>query len=315
MKSAEGELHSTGSIRKVENPLGKMDGKSTTKNVDTTDSHAPETGYSLVKSTKDEQRSTGSLKKMKNPLGYSTPKNVDMTDSCAPEPGSGRSTSENGFHLDNSTPHENGASPRNGGSTTNGTSLKDNISPENGANADDVASPFNVKNFANGNSSGNGTPPSTPTIASANAFEQNPQIVITPPPEDLIESKPNSPRDTDEVTSGRPPVKALVQGRLNKSEAKSITSTSSCKVTPAVNVTLINVKSFDHDDKWPAKERPSGKTEAVASSESSRETTGGQTGKRYKVKPKANNPSVSRPMPPSSTQSVATPPVANQLKC
>ena len=321
------EQHSTGSLTKMENPLGKMDGKFTPKNVDTTDSCALETGYSLVKSGKDEQHSTGSLKEIQNPLGYSTPKNVDTTDSCAPEPGSGRRTSENGSHLDNGTTHANGTSPRNGGNTTNGTSPKDNISPENGANVDDVASPFNGKSSANGNSPGNGTPPIKHTIAFANAFEQPPQIVISPPPEDHIESKPSSPGDTDELTSGRPPVKALVKGRLNKSDAKSTTlkdqscqpkisdtnrSTSSCKVTPADAATQINVKSFDHDDKRPAKERPSGKAEAVISPKSSRETTREQTGKTPKGKPKANNPSVSLPMPPSSSQSVATPPVANQ---
>ena len=321
----------------MENSLGKMDGKSTPKNVDTTDSHPPETGYSLMNSAKGEQRSAGSLKKMVNPLGNSIPKNVDTTDSCAPETGSGKSTSENGSHLDDDTTHENGSSPRNGGNTTNGTSPKDNIGSDNGADADDVASPFNGKTSVNGNSSGNGTPPINHTIAFANAFEQAPQIVITPPPEDHIESNP-PPGDTDESTSGRPPVRALILGGLNKSEAESVTlkglelagvsptkdqsgqteigdanrSTSSCKVTPADAATRIKVKSFDHDDKRPAKERPSGKTEAVASPESSRETTRGQTGKRYNVKPKANNPSVSHPMPPSSSQSVATPPVANQ---
>ena len=154
--------HSSGSLRKIENPLGKMDGKSTPKNVEPTDSHAPETGYSLVKSAKDEQRSAGSLKKMQNPLEYSIPKNVDTTYSCAPEPGSGRSMSENGSHLDNGASHENGSG--NCGNTTNGTCPKDNISNENGANVDDVASPFNGKSSANGSSHGNGTPPIKHTI-------------------------------------------------------------------------------------------------------------------------------------------------------
>ena len=140
-----------------------------------------------MKSAKDEQRSAGSLKKMQNPLEYSIPKNAYTTYSCAPEAGSGRSTSENGSHLNNGATHENGSG--NCGNTTNGTCPKDNISNENGANADYVASPFNGKSSANGSSHGNGTPPIKHTIASENAFEQPPQIVITPPPDHVTPTR------------------------------------------------------------------------------------------------------------------------------